>query len=133
MTKSEIFKKAHAIAKSTAQAVGNYLIAFSLALKDVYKSLSSSVEDKLIEMGLMVWEKANHKRIYINRSHYEELLGLKITCYKTGNISSAEINGEKISNCKAKAITTEMFVYKPYFDCVKKEFINIPLALTLKI
>lgn len=39
MTKSEIFKAAHNTAKNTVKLIGKYIIAFSIALKDVYKSL----------------------------------------------------------------------------------------------
>lgn len=43
MNKSAIFTKAHSIAKSTVSYVGNYSVAFSLALKSVYASLKSIV------------------------------------------------------------------------------------------
>lgn len=39
MTKSEIFKAAHNTAKNTVKLIGKYITAFSIALKDVYKSL----------------------------------------------------------------------------------------------
>ncbi len=42
MKKSEIFIKAHASAKQTVRFVGDYRIAFSLALKSIYKELKES-------------------------------------------------------------------------------------------
>lgn len=48
MTKSEIFKSAHAKARATAPSVGNYLIAFSIALKEVYASLKNALSVKEI-------------------------------------------------------------------------------------
>ena len=36
MTKSELFKSAHAMAKATVEAVGNYMVAFKLALKFIH-------------------------------------------------------------------------------------------------
>lgn len=36
MTNSNIFKAAHKIARNTVRIVGNYSIAFSLALKSIY-------------------------------------------------------------------------------------------------
>lgn len=36
MTKSQMFKKAHEIARATKAIVGDYRIAFSIALKDIY-------------------------------------------------------------------------------------------------
>lgn len=43
MTNSEIFKRAHAIAKATRAIVGDYRIAFSLALKDIYNTITKKV------------------------------------------------------------------------------------------
>ena len=40
MNKSTLFTQAHKIAKQTATKVGNYMIAFSLALKSIYKGLT---------------------------------------------------------------------------------------------
>jgi hypothetical protein len=43
MTKSEIFKAAHRMAKGTVKAVGNYEIAFSLALKEINGFLAQKI------------------------------------------------------------------------------------------
>lgn len=43
MNKSEIFFKAHKIAKSSVKITGNYLIAFSFALRSVYKEIKSQI------------------------------------------------------------------------------------------
>ncbi|HHY0551886.1 TPA: hypothetical protein ACVU5P_004205 [Vibrio parahaemolyticus] len=42
MTKSEIFKTAHEMARGTVKAVGNYMIAFSLALKEIRTFLKTA-------------------------------------------------------------------------------------------
>lgn len=42
MNKSTLFTKAHAIARNTVKLVGNYSIALSLALKEVYMINSNS-------------------------------------------------------------------------------------------
>lgn len=39
MTNSQIFKNAHTIAKNTVKIIGSYVIAFSLALKEIYANL----------------------------------------------------------------------------------------------
>lgn len=39
MTNSQIFKKAHAIAKNAVKVIGNYVAAFAAALRQVYASL----------------------------------------------------------------------------------------------
>jgi len=73
MTKSEIFTKAHATARKTVKAVGNYMIAFSLALKEAYKMTVKTLEEKAIEMGGKVWEKNNMKRVYVTLAMFNEL------------------------------------------------------------
>ena len=42
MTKSELFKRAHKIARNTVAIVGNYSIAFKLALISLYKEMANS-------------------------------------------------------------------------------------------
>lgn len=115
MTKSEIFKKAHQIAKSTVAVVGNYSIALSLALKEVYASLSQetvSVESKLIDLGCKVWEMGSMKRIYINEDKMPEVFGFEIGRYSSSlNICWAFLNNEKISNSKARDIMFDKHYY----------------------
>ena len=41
MNKSALFTKAHKIARNTVKFVGNYSIAFSLALKEGYKNMKT--------------------------------------------------------------------------------------------
>ncbi|KMJ46699.1 hypothetical protein AB204_02465 [Xenorhabdus khoisanae] len=117
MNKSQIFSSAHKIAKNTVATVGNYMIAFSLALRDIYSSMNNT-EKKLLSMGFKAWERNGHRRIYINIERFEEVFGLKVSFYKTGNISSAKLNGEKISNSKA----CELIPLKAFYDCVNNEW-----------
>ena len=42
MNKSELFKRAHAIARNTVAIVGNYSIAFKLALIHIYKEVANN-------------------------------------------------------------------------------------------
>lgn len=44
MTKSEMFKKAHKIARVTKEIAGSYRIAFACALKDLYAGLVTMVK-----------------------------------------------------------------------------------------
>lgn len=122
MTKSEVFKKAHSIAKNIVAVVGDYMISLSIALKEVYKMTEKTTEQKLIELGCNVWEKYGKKRIYIG-DNIESVFGLKINYYGTGNISSAYLNGEKISNSKARKL-----IDNPFYDCVSGEFFGSELT-----
>lgn len=55
MTSSEMFKRAHEIARKTVEVVGNYSIAFKLALKQVWavvKASKKEIDDhKMAELG----------------------------------------------------------------------------------
>lgn len=50
----------------------------------------------LEKKGFNRWTKGSMDRLYINAT----LLGLELEYYKTGNISSAYLNGERISNSR---------------------------------
>lgn len=61
-----------------------------------------------------VWDNNNFKRIYFSHRFVNESAGLYITTYSTGNISSANFNGSKISNSKASklaACSDDKFFY----------------------
>lgn len=127
MNKSIIFKKAHKIAKAIVAKVGNYMIAMSIALKEVYASMKNkgaSMREKLEALGLSVWgEDFGKARIYINTDDMMAVFGLSIGRYKTGAISCATLNGEKISNSRAYKILEN----KIYFDVEKNEFVGTDL------
>ena len=59
--------------------------------------LTNEQIEKLESKGFRRWTKGNYDRLYINSKD----LGLYVEKYKTGNISYAEIDGEKIPNSKA--------------------------------
>ena len=124
MINSEIFKAAHSAAKATVKLVGDYKIAFQFALKEIYMSIKTeavSIKDKLVNLGLKVWSKGDMERIYINHEHLKVVFGLEICKYNTGNISSAYLNDERISNCKARKL---IFGKKIYFDVKLNQFVN---------
>lgn len=56
----------------------------------------------LINLGGSEWKAYGKHRIYFDTEIQCELLGLEIQRYKTGNISSATLNGEDISNTQGK-------------------------------
>jgi hypothetical protein len=68
-------------------------------------------EERIKELegkGFKRWQKGNYDRLYINAT----ALGLVVDRYKTGNISYAEFNGERISNTQG----TKMVDAKTYID-----------------
>lgn len=64
--------------------------------------------ENLEKRGFKRWKKNGMDRLYVNAT----ALGLNYTCYKTGNIMSAEFNGETISNSEAR----RMKEAKTYID-----------------
>lgn len=57
------------------------------------------------------------RRVYFPETLLARLIGLRISTYKTGNISGATLDGEKISNGRADKIRTLLRFGKAYFDC----------------
>lgn len=64
--------------------------------------------NELIDRGASRWTKGGYDRLYIN----PEIVGLECDYYKSGNISYAKFNGEKISNSMASKIKAS----KTYVD-----------------
>ena len=71
-------------------------------------------------LGAKEWKTETHHRFYFN--DLRGLYGLKMTFYGTGNISSATLDGESISNCSAKKIATELDFGKIWFDANTNQF-----------
>lgn len=65
-----------------------------------YGTITESNLEKLIDMGANRWTKAGRDRLYLSGAG-AEIMGLEVDRYKTGNISSACLNGVGISNSKA--------------------------------
>lgn len=66
---------------------------------------------ELTEKGFKRWTKGGMDRLYVNSG----VLGLTYTTYKTGNISSACLCGEEISNSRGRQLRDA----KTYVDLVK--------------
>ena len=59
--------------------------------------------NKLISMGATRWTNYGKDRLYL-RGAGDKIMGLDVGTYRTGNISGATWNGEKISNRTAYQI-----------------------------
>jgi hypothetical protein len=61
--------------------------------------IESTIIQNLIEdESNNLWEKYNKRRLYLD---FAKIINLEVDRYNTGNISSAFLEGEKISNSKA--------------------------------
>ena len=85
MTKSELFKAAHKLAKSIIQVGDNYRVTFGLAIKAILSQTTNSIVDTLLEMGLKVWENYGKKRIYMNADKFNEVTGY---CWRLSDSSN---------------------------------------------
>lgn len=110
MNMSQIFKKAHEITKAAIKAGDNYRVTFGAALRILMTKPVDAVE-ALKAIGGKLWEKAGMSRVYFDAA---EWMGIKINRYNTGNIASAYVNGEKISNSEARRMISS--VEKVWFD-----------------
>lgn len=105
MTNSERFIEAHKTAKQIRSCFSAYRDAFAFALMEIYAmektQKEQTIAEKLEALGIRAWERGEMKRYYINDDQLEAVFGLSIGRYNTGNISSASLNGEGLSNSKA--------------------------------
>ena len=110
MNASQIFKAAHTLTRATIVAGDCYRVNFGAALRIVRK---------LAAAGGNLWEKAGYARIYLDtRAAY----GFEYTTYKTGNISTASVRGESISNGRASSLRTTLQSAKLWFDLTTGQF-----------
>lgn len=72
-----------------------------------------------------LWEKYDKSRYYFSVETLMELLDLKVTRYNTGNISSATLEGEHISNTHAGQMIFALEQAKLYYDNSKGSFYYI--------
>lgn len=66
--------------------------------------LTDTQISELIAAGCSRWTKYGKDRLYV----HSEFIGLSVTRYNTGNVSSAELNGERISNSYAKTLLGQL-------------------------
>lgn len=76
--------------------------------------------EQLESIGGKHWEKPGYDRVYFNG--LEDRLGLECTYYNTGNISTAKLDGERISNSEARRIKAMCYQGKVWYDMMTGEW-----------
>ena len=66
------------------------------------------------------WQKGGHHRVYFDNGSY--FYGVRTERYGSGNISSATLDGKKISNSEAKRILSKFAYSKLWFDLNDQKF-----------
>lgn len=84
--------------------------------------ISAKMVEVLKEMGANEWHKGNYNRLYLNEA-VDALIGLETECYKSGNIKSAWLKGEPISNAEAGRIIER--TCRAYVDLDTMELVTI--------
>lgn len=90
------------------------------------------MKQKLINLGGKEWQKHDKHRIYFNRRELEDLIGLEYEKYNSGNIRTATLNGELISNSKARKLLSGIQYGKFWYDLDLKEFASYDMAETTR-
>lgn len=125
MTLSQIFTASHQMTRaSIARWHGDYGVTFSAALRIVYQVRDMSNRgyslEALLAVGGKEWKKDAMHRVYFN--DLPDLFGLKTSHYNTGNVSSASIDGQSISNARAREISSSLAMSKVWYDLADQEF-----------
>ena len=102
----------HEIMSNAWSFVKSMGLKMSDALKRAWKMA------KLVAVGGREWMKYGKHRIYFNDDVICKVVGLSYSCYKSGNISSASINGEAISHAEASRYLS----VTAYFDVISGRF-----------
>ncbi len=76
--------------------------------------------EQLVALGGREWRKGDKHRVYFN--NIAPLIGLSLSRYGTGNISSARLDGRKISNSSARRILNSISRAKFWYDLADGDF-----------
>ncbi|MEU9760303.1 hypothetical protein [Streptomyces sp. NPDC047987] len=82
------------------------------AMKKPAKKLIAFTIDTMTAIGGQRWQKNGMDRVYLNG--FQAVPGLELDHYKSGSISYASLDGDKVSNAEGGRLATA--VDKVYFD-----------------
>ena len=99
-TKKEIMSNAWEIAREGQKAFGGKVTDyFAQALKMAWSQAKNCIDiDALEKKGFSRWTKGDMDRLYFS---LEKSGALGLDYYKSGNLRSADLEGERISNAEA--------------------------------
>lgn len=76
--------------------------------------------EQLTKAGGKEWQKDTMHRVYFN--DLQTRIGLKLDHYNTGNISSAKLDGQEISNSAARKLCDALAFGKVWYDLTDGRF-----------
>lgn len=109
--KSNLFKKAHEMAKALKAETGmDYRTCFSISLKKAWTMMKANetIESKLVSMGFKVWEKYGKRRIYVNIEDFT-----KVTDFSLNVDGQFTYRGYRLS----PKLMSSLARIRLYFDC----------------
>ena len=80
----------------------------------------TTMVEMLIGMGGRRWTKGGHDRVYIPVALSCDMIGLRVSRYGSGNVSSATLNGDRISNTMTREMLTDLDGI--YYDVAADKF-----------
>jgi len=80
------------------------------------------------QFGGKHWENYGHNRVYFDGADIASRQGLEWGNYNSGNISSARLNGEKISNSECRRILNGLDIFKIWYDLNDNQFHTRPIS-----
>jgi|WetSurSiteA1Bulk_404760.scaffolds.fasta_scaffold45100_2 hypothetical protein len=89
--------------------------------------MAKTIDTWLVSLGGRDWQRGAHHRVYVGVELACKIVGLKITRYGSGNISSATLKGETISNSSARSYLCDL--ENCYYDVVSGKFVGSTLGL----
>lgn len=83
---------------------------------------SEQIVNILKAQGGNLWEKARMSRVYFNTPALCRIYGLELDFYKSGNVSHATLDGEKISNSRGRKEYDHLEQCKFWYDVNDDKF-----------
>ena len=104
MTKSELFKRAHKMARNTVAIVGNYSIAFKLALIHIYKEVANNAYISAVSASSAVIECVYNIDGSISVVNVRTAIAAKPSLFDSA-VNLVKNNVKKVSNFFKKLLT----------------------------
>lgn len=82
----------------------------------------------LVSIGGSEWQKNGMHRVYFGWERVAQAYGLEIEQYRSGNISAAWLDGESISNSRARSLETTFRAAKVWYDVVAGKWMSQGLS-----
>jgi hypothetical protein len=84
--------------------------------------MTQTTVDALVSIGCREWSKNGMSRVYVPVTVSCAAIRLRVSYYDSGNVSSAMLNGEHVSNATARQMLADLDGM--YYDAVADKFVG---------